>query len=69
MWFIIAFVIAAAFGNQPHPFGSVRHFDTQAECEAYIPTDADELAAELESNGVSGPYRITSHCEQDGEPA
>lgn len=72
-WFIVSIVSGAAlFGGQDHGFSSNLHFATEAECVAYLPSDAAELETELKSVGLTKPYRITGHCEQDpeaGEPA
>jgi hypothetical protein len=70
MWFILSLVIGAAlFGGQTHEFSSVRHFETEKDCLAYLDKDTDELVAELMNHGLSQPYRIEARCEQDGEPA
>lgn len=65
IWFIISLVTAG--GMQGHPFGSERHFFTEAECTAYLPIDAEELADELEERGIKGPLQIEAHCEIDPE--
>lgn len=72
MWWIIAVVVGAAlFDGKDHEFSSNRHFQTEAECVAYIPTDVEELEIELMPIGLQMPYRIVSRCEIDstGEPA
>jgi hypothetical protein len=70
MWFILSLVIGAAlFGGHTHEFSSVRHFDTEKECLAYLARDKDELEMELVGNGLVQPYRIEARCEQDGTPA
>ncbi len=65
IWFIISLVTAGAMHE--HPFGSERHFSTEAECVAYMPTDAEELADELMGAGVKGTIHIEAHCEIDPE--
>ncbi len=69
MWFIVSIVAAVAFGAHPHTITSTRHFDTEAECRAFQPTDADELIAELHGMGVEATH-LQSSCEidQPGEP-
>jgi endonuclease YncB( thermonuclease family) len=70
MWFILSLVIGAAlFGGRTHEFSSVRHFETEKDCLAYLARDTDELEVELMGKGLARPYRIEARCEQDGTPA
>ena len=68
IWFIISVITGAAlFDGMPHEFSSNRHFATEADCVAYLPSDAAELEMELLSLGLTKPYRIIGHCELDPE--
>jgi hypothetical protein len=70
MWIIISMVTAIGFGSHPHEIASVKHFQTRADCETYIPADAEMLLDEL-AGYVEGPFHLESHCEIDdtGDPA
>ena len=70
-WVIVSMVTAVGFGaTNPHEIASIKHFQTEADCKAYMPIDAEMLLDEL-TGYVEGPYHLVSHCEIDdtGDPA